>query len=90
MTMLRDLTHFQVYPTCCRCDAGDSSGAAKFYKKAAEPYKPLLAHVVKDAFGNDNSMSDEVLDNGVDDDDVRFNTIMITLLLGVWQRERQN
>ena len=50
----------------CRCDAGDSSGADKFYKKAAEyrdAYKPLLADIVEETLGNDNSMSDEVLDN---------------------------
>ena len=50
----------------CRSDAGDSSGADKFYKKAAEyrdVCKPWLAHIVNETLGNDNSMSDEVLDN---------------------------
>lgn len=50
----------------CRCDASDSSGADKFYKKAAEHRdvcKPLLADIVEETLGNDNSMSDEVLDN---------------------------
>ena len=50
----------------CRSDAGDSSGADKFYKKAADirdTFKPLLADIVEETLGNDNSMSDEVLDN---------------------------
>ena len=53
-------THF------CRSDAGDIDEAAKFYKRAADKRdacKQLLAHVVKEALGNDNNMSDEVLDN---------------------------
>ena len=48
----------------CRCDAGDSSGADKFYKEAAdkrESCKPLLAYIVEETLGN--SMSDNVLDN---------------------------
>ena len=55
------LTHFLF-----RSDAGDSSGADKFYKKAADTrdvFKPLLANIVKETLGNDNSMSDDVLDN---------------------------
>ena len=47
----------------CRSDAGDIDEADKFYKKAAAPYKPLLADVVKEALGNDNSMSDDVIDH---------------------------
>ena len=49
-----------------RSDAGDSSGADKFYKEAAEyrdAFKPRLANIVKKTLGNDNSMSDDVLDN---------------------------
>ena len=50
----------------CRSDAGDSSGADKFYKEAAgirDSCKPLLADIVKETLGNNNSMSDDVLDN---------------------------
>ena len=53
-------THFY------RSDAGDIDQADKFYKKAADKRdacKQLLAHIVKTTLGNDNSMSDEVLDN---------------------------
>ena len=49
-----------------RSDAGDSSGADKFYKEAAEyrdDFTPRLANIVKKTLGNDNSMSDDVLDN---------------------------
>ena len=40
----------------CRRDASDSSGADI-------SNKPMLAHLVENALGNDNSISDEVLDN---------------------------
>ena len=49
---------------CCRCDAGDSSGADKFFKEAADmrdKCKPQLAYIVEEILGN--SMSDNVLDN---------------------------
>ena len=50
----------------CRSDAGDSSGAEKFYREAADirdACKPVLADIVKETLGNDNIMSDDVLDN---------------------------
>ena len=50
----------------CRSDAGDIDEADKFYKKAADirnAFKPVLADFVKETLGNDNSMSEDVLDN---------------------------
>ena len=50
----------------CRSDAGDIDDAAKFFKNAADmrdAWKPVLANIVKETLGNDNSMSDDVLDN---------------------------
>ena len=50
----------------CRSDAGDIGEADKFYKEAAEyrdAFTPRLANIVKKTLGNDNSMSDDVLDN---------------------------
>ena len=62
MVCIYDLyfTHFH------RSVAGDTITADKFHKKAAEyreSFKSLLAQTVNYALGNDNSMSDEVLDN---------------------------
>ena len=56
---------FLYFTLFSRADAGDSSAADKFYKKAADlrdRYKPLLAGIVEKALGNDN-MSDDVLDS---------------------------
>ena len=55
------LTHFLF-----RSDAWDSGGADKLYKKASElrePYKPLLADIIRKFLGNNNSMSNDILDN---------------------------
>ena len=62
------LTHF-----IFRSDAGDSSGADELYKKASElrePYKPLLAAIAETVLGDDNSMSDDVLDNLIQRSDI--------------------
>lgn len=53
-------THF------CRSDAGDFDEAARFHKKAVDirdPCKPVLADIIKQTLGNDNSMSNDALDN---------------------------
>ena len=50
----------------CRSDAGDNNEADKFYKKAADmrdAWKPVLANIVKETLGNENNMSDDVLNN---------------------------
>ena len=56
-----------------RSDAGDSGGADKLYKEASElrePYKRLLADIIRKTLGDDISMSDDVLDNLVQRSDV--------------------
>ena len=66
MNIMICISDLYLTPFHCRCDAGDSSGADKFHKKAAElrePYKPLFTAIVKKTLGNDNRMSNDVLDN---------------------------
>ena len=61
-------THF------CRSDVGDIDEADKFHKEAAdirEICKQLLAAIVEKTLGDDNSMSDEVLDNLLQRSDIR-------------------
>ena len=69
-----------------RSDAGDSD---KFYKKAAEhrePFKPLLDEFIKDALGNENRMSDDVLDNLLQ----RSNILKELIAMGICSREKND